>query len=265
MLEGGPDDYYLRVWNRSASELFRSVSPGVNGQDAGAGTGGRALSHHPGVAKDGKRRIVQGFGTCTVSRTSGIRFYHESFRDFVLSQTPNLDTDLHSRSRRTARWLKSPITGQPTSSITTSGRGERGYHGSTVHAGVVRQGGIRCVQPELLLSDLDEIRRDRLEAGDALESIRLLLLTARLHFRYNQVFALHAAQFAVAAVVLRSPAQSLRFIVRQGHLICSVDDSLGDAPLVGARWPPRPCRAVVRELRTRFWAACESVPPRTRM
>ena len=85
-----------------------------------------------------------------------------------------------------------------------------------------------------------------------------MLLTARLHFRYNQVFAVHAAEFAQAAVVLRSPAQSLRFIVRQGHLVCSIDDSLGMLRSLVLGGHPDHAERLFRELRTRFWAAYDA-------
>ena len=59
-------------------------------------------------------------------------------------------------------------------------------------------------------------------------------------------------------MVLRSPTQSLRFIVRQGHLICSIDDTLSILRSLVLGGHLIHAEQLYRELRARFFAECEA-------
>ena len=135
----------------------------------------------------------------------------------MLSQTTNLNAELHSTISAYCETAEDSDYGATNFLLSPLQVWlERGIHGSAVYAGLVRQGGITVCPPRIaaLRSGRDPSRPTG--GWGCSESIRLLLLTCASHFRYNQVFALHAAQFAEAAVVLRSPAHRYRFIVRQG-------------------------------------------------
>ena len=60
VLEGGPDEYYLRVWNRFARDSPAQYLLALTARMRGPIPRGRALPHHPRFAKSRKRRIVQG-------------------------------------------------------------------------------------------------------------------------------------------------------------------------------------------------------------
>ena len=94
-IEGGPDEYYLRVWNRFSDDSPAQYLLALMARMRGA------IPEHElfGIIPASKRlECVDAFRMLKYlfrATEGGIRFYHESFRDFVLSQTANLHSDIH--------------------------------------------------------------------------------------------------------------------------------------------------------------------------
>ena len=114
-----------------------------------------------------------------------------------------------------------------------------------------------CVHPELVLSDLDDVLSNRLEAGDLKETIRLLLLSSRVHFRYNDVFARSTTEFAKATIALRSPTQSLRYIVRDDYFICPADNVLSVLRNLTVEGHYQDAERLYRDFREKLWLMYE--------
>ena len=256
---GGLDQFYERVWNRFSNDPSARYLLAVGARVRGAISEGELLAIITPPQRAGCAESLKALRYLFRDTSEGVRFYHESFREFVLQHTASLHTEVHTAiadyctSAKDSAYAaanllhhhaRSSAGGRSTSSLCTQSW--------------LDVAAIRCAHPELLIADLVEILTQRLETGDVVESIRLLLLRSRLSYRYNVVFAVHAAQFARAAVVLRSPAQSLRFIVREGHLICTIDDTLSMLRSLVLGGHLAHAEQLYRELRARFWAAYEA-------
>ena len=256
---GGLDQFYERVWNRFSNDPSARYLLALAARVRGAISEEELLAIITPSQRAGCAEAFKALRYLFRDTPEGVRFYHESFRSFVLQRTAILHTEVHTAiadyctsatdsTYAAANLLhhhaRSSAEGRSTSSLCT----QSWLDGAA----------IRCAHPELLITDLVEILTERLQTGDVVESIRLLLLRGRLSYRYNVVFAIHAAQYARAAVVLRSPAQSLRFIVREGHLICTIDDTLSILRSLVLGGHLAHAEQLYRELRARFWAAYEA-------
>ena len=196
-LQGGLDDYYAKVWARLSSQgdaqyllsLVARLRQGVSEKQLA-----RILppAQQPGFLNT-LGRVLH------LLRIDGgaIRFYHESFREFVRAQSESMEEPIHAVIAKycesvpeadysVANVLYHRLRGgedpQATSRLCTQEWADRAA--------------LSCVQPEMVLSDIDEVLANRLQAGDLRESIRLLLLRSRTQSRYNHVFARFAAEFS---------------------------------------------------------------------
>lgn len=82
------------------------------------------------------------------------------------------------------------------------------------------------VEPDALISDVDEVvRRAALEAP-ADEFFRLMLLMQRINFRYDTLFAQSARLIAETLIALGRPRDALKHVLRLKTLIVGPDDAL---------------------------------------
>jgi len=81
----------------------------------------------------------------------------------------------------------------------------------------------RCVtlgaEPDLLLGDIEEALDAATKWGDPVEVVRILLLSHRLDFRYDTLFAQSASLIAEALIAVGRGNEALQHTIRYGRLI----------------------------------------------
>lgn len=82
------------------------------------------------------------------------------------------------------------------------------------------------VEPDTLLFDVEATVRAAVSFGPAVEAIRLLLLSQRVSFRYNTLFAQSALLIAEALIALGRPRETLKHAIRFNTLIVAPDEAL---------------------------------------
>ena len=88
------------------------------------------------------------------------------------------------------------------------------------------------VQPDLLLSDVQSVLQQALKAGETTGTIRLLLLSNRLSFRYDTLFAQAAYPIADALISLGQAQSAMNHVLRYGHLIVNPEEAISIAFLM---------------------------------
>nr|WP_120809747.1 AVAST type 1 anti-phage system protease Avs1b [Vogesella indigofera] len=153
--------------------------------------------------------------------------YHSSFSDFVVHKTTTLGEWVHGRLY--------DFSLQPASS--DYGTLNRVFHGLLADAQRQEASIHECQQqwvdrsvllgaePDILLGDIEETLKAATHLGTATDIVRLLLLSQRLKFRYDTLFAQSASLVAEALISLGKTEQALRHILRYGHLIVGPDEA----------------------------------------
>lgn len=153
--------------------------------------------------------------------------YHPSFTQFVIHKTAVLDEWIHSRlvgfcaSSQSEDYgvlnkVYHALRGGPDSML----QGIRECKQTWVDDSV-----LRGAEPDVLLTDIDDALDGAIEAGGAVDIVRLLLLSQRLTFRYNVLFVESAQLVASALTALGKTESALRHIVRNGRLVVAVDEA----------------------------------------
>ncbi|PXV52350.1 Trypsin-like peptidase domain-containing protein [Dyella jiangningensis] len=157
--------------------------------------------------------------------------YHPSFSEFVIHKTAEASAWVHGRL---AAFCADDASGK-------YGVLNRVYHGllgdharrvdamtvcsqSWVDASVLLE-----ADPDLLLSDIDDALTAATREGSAVDIVRLLLLSGRLTFRYNMLFAQSAELVAQALISLGKTDHALRHALRDGRLIVGPEEAFAVA------------------------------------
>lgn len=85
---------------------------------------------------------------------------------------------------------------------------------------------IQNVTPDLMIQDAKEILKLACVNGDYVSAIRMLLLLERIEFRFNQMFIDSAFEIAKAEISLNRPDKAMQYIIRQGVLLLTIDETL---------------------------------------
>ncbi len=153
--------------------------------------------------------------------------YHSSFSEFVVQKTLALGEWIQGRLTQFCRLVPSSDYG-PLNRI---------YHGLLADPEMqntalkecrqewVDQSVLLEAEPDILLGDIDHALAAAARLGAAVDLIRLLLLSQRLSFRYDTLFAQSAALVAHALIALGRTQQALRHILRYDHLIVSPEEA----------------------------------------
>lgn len=153
--------------------------------------------------------------------------YHPSFSEFVVHKTSTLSKWVHGRL---ADFCLLSASGN-------YGVLNKVYHGllgdvqrqsnavNDCQQPWVDQSVMLGAEPDILLADIEDALAISTLSGTAVDIVRLLLLSQRLRFRYNTLFAQSAELVANALIALGQTEQALRHIVRYGHLIVGPDDA----------------------------------------
>lgn len=87
----------------------------------------------------------------------------------------------------------------------------------------------RCVtvgtEPDVLLRDIEEVLAAATRQGNPVEVVRILLLSQRLQFRYDTLFAQSAALAADALLALGKTQEAIQHVVRYGRMIVPLDEA----------------------------------------
>jgi hypothetical protein len=81
------------------------------------------------------------------------------------------------------------------------------------------------VKPETLLFDIENVLTAVTECGTTVDIIRMLLLSHRVNFRYNTLFAQSASLIAEALIALGKPQEAIQHTIRFNTLIISPDET----------------------------------------
>lgn len=153
--------------------------------------------------------------------------YHPSFSDFVVHKTFAIDEWVH---QRIAVFCDAPQSGD-------YGILNKIYHGLKGGYELQRRAIRNCqqtwvddsvflgVEPDILLSDVEDALATATKGGTATDVVRLLLLSQRLAFRYNTLFVQSAKLVALALISLGKTGAALRHVVRNGRLIVDAEEA----------------------------------------
>lgn len=155
------------------------------------------------------------------SKADNTEIYHASFSEFVAHKTTAMSERLQERL---AAFCSSAQSGD-------YGQLNRVYHGLLGGSEAQLQAIQDCHQswvdisvtlgaePDVLLGDIEATLAAATRIGAAQDTISLLLLSQRLTFRYNTLFAQAAEQVALALCALGQTDQVLRHMIRKGRLV----------------------------------------------
>lgn len=162
-------------------------------------------------------------------RPNEAAIYHSSFSDYVTERTALRNKDVHLRlarhciAQQTTRYgllnviyhcLRAESELQDDYAITFC---NQSWVDRCVTDGVA---------PDILLSDVKETLAQAAHKGKLVEVTRLLLLYQRLQFRYDTLIAQSADLMASALLSLGKTQDAMLHVVRYGHLIIDVQETL---------------------------------------
>lgn len=81
-------------------------------------------------------------------------------------------------------------------------------------------------RPDTILDDLNKVLIAATELGDLVETVRILLLSQRIKFRYNTLFAQSADLTANALISIEKSHEVLQHVIRYNQLIIPIDQAL---------------------------------------
>ncbi|MDO9180664.1 MAG: AVAST type 1 anti-phage system protease Avs1b [Agitococcus sp.] len=152
--------------------------------------------------------------------------YHASFADFLAEKTRDLNANIHVRLANYCREHQDTDYGV-LSCVYHALRGGTAYELQAV-AYCQQEWVDHCVtlgvEPDVLLTDIEEVLAAATQCGSAVDVVRMLLLTQRLQFRYDTLFTQSAALVAGAMIALGKTKDALQYIIRYGHLIVPIED-----------------------------------------
>lgn len=154
--------------------------------------------------------------------------YHSSFNDFLIEKTELRESDVQQRLAQYC--MANPNNHYGT--LNSIYHGLRTGGAEETHAiAICRQDWVdRCVtlgvKPDILLIDVIETLDAAIRCGDLVEVIRLLLLSQRIEFRYDTLFAQSASLTADALIALDKTQEALQHMVRYDRLIVPIIEAL---------------------------------------
>jgi len=160
--------------------------------------------------------------------------YHSSFSDFVVHKTAAQSAWVHGRL---ADYCQLPdsgnygeLNGVFHGLLADKTRQLAAIDGCQQHW--VDRSVLLGAEPDVLLGDIEDSLEAATRLGSATGIVRLLLLSQRLKFRYDTLFAQSASLAAEALIALGKTDQALRHILRHGHLIVEPSSAFSIARLL---------------------------------
>lgn len=151
----------------------------------------------------------------------GTLIYHASFADYLVEKTGVREVEIQRRLTDYCRGRAG----------TDYGTLNLVYHALRAGAEEAVRGVVACQQdwvdqcvtlgadPDLLLGDIEEALEAATKWGDPVQVVRVLLLSYRLDFRYDTLFAQSASFIAEALIAVGRGPEALQHAIRYGRLI----------------------------------------------
>lgn len=161
-----------------------------------------------------------------LSSPESTEIYHPSFSEFIVHKTTALSQRIHTRL---AQFCGLPVSGDygELNKICHGLHGDREAQLQAVQVcqqDWVDRSVLLGAEPDVLLTDIDETLALATRIGTVTDTVRLLLLSQRLTFRYDTLFAQSAELVALALLSLGKTEEALRHVVRNGRLIVDIDE-----------------------------------------
>lgn len=153
--------------------------------------------------------------------------YHSSFADFLIEKTKQLSQDVEERIAKFCidnSDLKYCALNSVYHFLLSGNEGcfkaiqkcDQSWVDQCVTIGV---------KPDTLLFDIENVLTAVTEYGSTVDIIRILLLSHRVNFRYNTLFAQSASLIAEALIALGKPQEAIQNTIRFNTLIISPDEA----------------------------------------
>jgi hypothetical protein len=154
--------------------------------------------------------------------------YHSSFSDFLIEKTSLRESDVQHRlaqyceGRRNTHYglLNIIHHGLKSDNI------EKSHVVSLCDQDWVDDCVIEGIKPDILLGDVNKVLSAAIELGSLTETVRILLLSQRVQFRYDTLFAQSANLIANALISLGKTQEALQHVIRYERLIIPIPDAL---------------------------------------
>lgn len=157
--------------------------------------------------------------------------YHSSFSDFLIEKTQLREPDIQLRLAEYCENHRSNHYGLM--NVIYHGLKSKGTRKDHVVSLCDQKWVDDCVtegnKPDVLLSDVNKVLAAATELGSLVETVRILLLSQRLLFRYNTLFAQSADLTANALISLGKSQETLQHVIRYGRLIIPIPEALRTA------------------------------------
>lgn len=163
-----------------------------------------------------------------LTNTEAVGIYHSSFAMFINEKTSLLEEQVHKAIGTFC--LDNPGHSYAVKNVV--------FHLLRAGDDLRRQAVIHCnqawadecakwhVAPDLILEDLHQVLGAAITFGDITELINLLLLSQRIEFRYNNIFAAYASELANVLITVGKSKDAIGYIIRESVLIVSDSDAL---------------------------------------
>src|SRR5271166_1004936 len=161
-------------------------------------------------------------------RPDSTTIYHPSFAAFLVSKTVDLDAVVHERLADFC--LKHAPLDYCVLNVVFHLL-HSGDSGRSLAVDACSQNWVDAcvtlgVEPDVLLSDIDATLATAVMFGLPVEAVRMLLLSQRVSFRYNILFAQSARLMAEALIALKRPREALKHAIRFNTLIVDPEEAL---------------------------------------
>lgn len=154
--------------------------------------------------------------------------YHSSFSDFLIEKTQLRERDI--QSRLSAYCLGNRNNNYGLLNVIHHGlkaeETDKAYIISLCDQSWVDECVIEGNKPDILLSDLNKVLAAATDLGSLIETVRILLLSQRLQFRYNTLFSQSAELIANALLSIGMTHDVLQHVIRYGQLIIPTHQAL---------------------------------------
>lgn len=169
-----------------------------------------------------------------LSKPDASGIYHPSFAAFATVHTKELDALIHGRLAEFCR-SEAAISYCARNLVFHLLRGDDSVRAKASLActqGWVDTCVLLGVEPDTLLADIKEVLGASLQHGPPTEVIRVLLLSQRVYFRYDTLFAQSARLIAEALIAVKRPVDALKHLVRYDAIIVHPEEALREASIL---------------------------------
>ncbi|MBC3766697.1 AVAST type 1 anti-phage system protease Avs1b [Neptunicella marina] len=157
--------------------------------------------------------------------------YHSSFSDFLIEKTQLREQDVQLRLAEYCIQKRSEKYGLL--NLIYHGLKAEGIEKASLITLCNQEWVDECVyqgvEPDILLGDLHGVLKAATEQGSLVETTRILLLSQRITFRYNTLFAQSADLTASALISIGKEQDVLQHVSRYGRLIIPLEQALNIA------------------------------------